>query len=251
MKNIILTTTLIIILTAGYREMKAQADPEKWAPESTEWYYPIPANVKPGNERQPPSDAIILFDGKDLSKWQSEKGGEANWIISNGILTVNPGKGGIVTKEYFGDCQLHLEFKVPKYTQKRDAQNRGNSGVILQGMYEIQILDGDNNETYVNGMVGSIYKQYAPAVNAYSTSDDWQVYDIYYVAPKFGTNGELEAPAIVTVVLNGVLIQNNKILKGNTPWQGPPMYKPHGRMPLRLQDHGEQVAFRNIWIRNL
>lgn len=221
------------------------------APEQTEWYYPVPPKVKPatiyGNA---PSDAVILFDGKDISQWVDKEGNTPGWLVSGGILTVKPGTGSIYTKEYFGDCQLHIEFKSPP-PGKNTGQNRGNSGVILMGRYEIQVLDGDNNPTYVNGMVGSVYKQSAPLADAYTRNGEWQVYDIYWRAPRFGTGGKPEAPAMVTVVLNGILVQNNYVLKGNTPYRGFPEYHAHGRLPLMLQDHGTEVAFRNIWIRNL
>jgi len=241
---------LISLLGAG------AAFSQEWAPESTEWWSPEPALVKPAKlPGQPPSDAIILFDGKDLSKWNSDRGGEPTWKIANGEAVTVPGKGGIVTKEYFGDCQLHVEFKLPKPV-KEDAedlhgQSQGNSGVILMGRYEVQILDPENNKTYVNGMLGSIYKQTAPLVNPYTKNGEWQVYDIYWKAPQFGTGGVLESPAVITVVLNGVCIQNNYILKGHTPYTGLPEYSAHGRLPFSLQDHGRAVAFRNIWIRNL
>jgi hypothetical protein len=227
-----------------------QAARQQIAPESSEWHYPVPTRVQPGVGTKPPADAIILFDGKDLSKWKARDNSSAPWNVKDGELVIEPGKGAILTKEYFGDCQLHIEFKSPAAEQYM-GQNRGNSGIMLQSRYEIQVLDGDNNPTYVNGMVGSVYKQQAPSVNAYTKNGEWQVYDIYWKAPKFGTNGELESPAMVTVVLNGVLVQNNYVLKGNTPYTGFPKYDPHGRMPLSLQDHGTKVSFRNIWIRNL
>ncbi|MDR2233640.1 MAG: DUF1080 domain-containing protein [Tannerella sp.] len=234
--------------------------PAQWNPSSTEWFSPVPVKVQPGATMgQPPSDAIILFDGKDLSKWESQKppssterGAQrdpAPWKVENGAMVVVPRSGGIQTKEYFGDCQLHIEFKSPP-AENYFSQNRGNSGIFLQNTYELQVLDGDNNETYVNGMVGSIYKQVAPAVNAYTKNGEWQVYDIFWKAPVFDSNG-LVSPAMITVMLNGILIQNNYILKGDTPYMGLPKYTPHGRMPLSLQDHGTAVAFRNIWIRNL
>jgi len=233
---------------------------QRWRPESTEWYHPEPARVKPGVGGSPPSDAIILFDGKDLSKWESSKNPEqgnrrepAPWKIVNGELRIVPGSGGIQTKQYFGDCQLHIEFKAPPQGQSGTpgvGQNKGNSGIFLQNIYEVQVLCGDNNPTYVNGMVGSIYKQAAPLVNPYTKNGEWQVYDIYYKAPVFDSNG-LVSPAMITVVLNGVLIQNNYILKGHTPYIGLPQYTPHGLLPLHLQDHGEEVSYRNIWIRNL
>lgn len=221
------------------------------APEETEWYSPKPLKVAPG--AQPgtaPSDAIVLFDGKDLSMWKNRNGDEAEWQVRNGELIIVPGKGDIFTKQHFGDVQLHIEFRSPD-PENHSGQNRGNSGVFLQSKYEVQVLDADNNETYVNGMVGSIYKQQAPLVNAYTKNGEWQVYDIFWKAPQFGTDGKLESPAMITVLLNGVLIQNHFILKGDTPYIGYPKYEAHGRLPLMLQDHGTAVAYRNIWIRDL
>lgn len=229
------------------------AQAQRWDPKSTEWYHPVPEKVTPGTIMKAPSDAIILFDGSDLSKWESanrNNPGPAEWKVLNGELIVTPGKGTIKTKDFFGDCQLHIEFKSPA-PEQYNGQNRGNSGIMLQSRYEVQVLDGDNNPTYVNGMVGSVYKQNAPLVNAYTKNGEWQTYDIYWKAPRFGTNDELESPAIITVVLNGIVVQNNYILKGTTPYTGFPKYTAHGRMPLTLQDHGTEVAFRNIWIRNL
>lgn len=231
-------------------QSRPQQRQQQVSPESTEWYYPVPEKVQPGVGTKPPSDAIILFDGTDLSKWVSGNGEPAKWVIVNKELVIEPRTGSINTKEYFGDCQLHIEFKSPA-PEQYNGQNRGNSGIMIQGRYEVQVLDGDNNPTYVNGMVGSIYKQSAPMVNAYTKNGEWQVYDIYWKAPKFGTNDELESPAIVTVVLNGIVVQNNYILKGTTPYIGFPKYEAHGRLPLSLQDHGTKTAFRNIWIRNL
>ena len=223
----------------------------QWTPQQTEWYYPQPVKVTPGTKPgTPPSDAIILFDGKDLSKWVNEKGQAPEWIVSDGAFSVKPGTGAISTREYFGDCQLHIEFRSPT-PEKHNGQNRGNSGVFLMSRYELQVLDGDNNPTYVNGMVGSIYKQTAPLADAYTKNGEWQVYDIYWKAPKFGTGGKLESPAMITVVLNGILIQNNYEVKGTTPYTGLPEYNAHGRLPIMLQDHGTAVSFRNVWIRNL
>jgi len=257
-KNVILLALLCCSATLWAQAQQAQQQqsprPPQWDPKSTEWHYPVPVKVTPAKvPGAPPADAIILFDGKDLSKWESasrDNPGPAEWKVQNGELIVAPGKGTIKTKEFFGDCQLHIEFKSPAPGQ-HNGQDRGNSGIMLQSRYEIQILDGDNNPTYVNGMVGSVYKQKAPEVNAYTKNGEWQVYDIYWKGPRFGTGGELESPAVVTVVLNGILVQNNYILKGSTPYTGLPGWTPHGRMPLTLQDHGTEVAYRNIWIRNL
>lgn len=241
MKQTLFTAALIL----GSFSLSAQM-----APEETEWYAPVPPKVAPGKTPgAAPSDAIILFDGKDLSQWKGEKG-DAPWVIRNGELTVMPGKGSIMTRRHFGDVQLHIEFRSPA-PEKHNGQNRGNSGIFLQSKYEVQVLDGDNNNTYVNGMVGSIYKQQAPLANAYTRNGEWQVYDIYWRAPRFGTDDKLESPAIITVVLNGILVQNNVELKGHTTYTGYPAYTPHGRLPLMLQDHGTEVAYRNIWIREL
>jgi len=225
---------------------------QQWEPASTEWYSPMPPKVQPRVGVRPPSDAIVLFDGKDLLKWESsepvergQKPKPAPWKIVNGELYAVPGTGNIQTKEYFGDCQLHIEFKLPSPID----ENYGNSGIFLQSRYEVQIIDGEY-PTYVNGMIGSIYKQTAPLVNAYTKNGEWQICDIYWKAPKFDSNGLVE-PAMITVVLNGIVIQNHYVLKGNTPYTGLPGYVPHGRMPLSLQEHGSEVGFRNIWIRHL
>ena len=221
------------------------------SPLETEFYTPVPSKVTPAKQAgQAPSDAIILFDGKDVSKWQTEKDKEFKWKVVNGELRVMPGTGAIYTKEYFGDCQLHVEFKSPA-PEKYNGQNRGNSGIFLQNYYEVQVLDGDNNPTYVNGMVGSVYKQSVPLADAYTKNGEWQVYDIFWKAPVFGTDGELIKPAYITVLLNGILVQNNFELQGGTEYIGFPTYRKHGRLPISLQDHGTEVAFRNIWIRNL
>lgn len=262
MKKVILFSVIVFAVTIVHAQTQQpntqgqqgqqvqQRQPERWAPESTEWHYPVPVKVQPGVGTKPPADAIILFDGTDLSKWQSRGGEAAKWNVKDGVVTVEPGTGSITTREYFGDCQLHIEFKSPD-PEQHHGQNRGNSGIMMQSRYEVQVLDGDNNPTYVNGMVGSIYKQSAPLVNAYTRNGEWQVYDIYWKAPQFSGDDQLESPAIITVVLNGIVVQNNYILKGTTPYTGLPKYTPHGRMPLSLQDHNTRVAFRNIWIRNL
>lgn len=243
MKNIFLFALVLLINTSVSAQMK---------PAETEWYSPVPPKVQPAvKPEQAPSDAIVLFDGKDLSMWESSKdGSEPKWRIEKGSLIVTPKSGGIRTKKFFGDIQLHIEFKSPA-PENHKGQNRGNSGIFLQSLYEVQVLDGDNNPTYVNGMVGSVYKQQAPLADAYTKNGEWQVYDIYWKAPRFGTSGDLESPAMITVVLNGIVVQNNYVLKGTTPYIGYPEYKAHGRLPLMLQDHGTEVEFRNIWIREL
>ena len=241
MKKLLVTPAFILLAFSLSAQM---------VPQETEWYSPTPPKVIPAKmPGAAPSDAIILFDGKDLTLWKGEKG-DAQWEIRNGELTVKPGTGGIMTRRHFGDVQLHIEFKSPA-PEQHNGQNRGNSGIFLQSTYEVQVLDGDNNDTYVNGMVGSIYKQQAPLANAYTRNGEWQVYDIYWRGPRFGSDGKLESPATITVVLNGILVQNNFVLKGHTPYIGYPSYTPHGRLPLLLQDHGTAVAYRNIWIREL
>ena len=252
------SATFIFAQNAQQPQAQQAPRPPQWSPASTEWYTPAPPKVEPATTPgQPPSDAIVLFDGKDLSKWESsnapaERGprAAAPWKVVNGEMVIVPGTGGIQTKEYFGDCQLHIEFKSPPPGQ-HNGQNRGNSGVFLQNTYELQVLDGDNNHTYVNGMVGTMYKQGPPLAAPYTKNGQWQVYDIFWKAPVFNGEGELLSPAMITVTLNGVVVQNNYILKGHTPYTGLPRYTPHGRLPLSLQDHGTEVAFRNIWIRNL
>jgi hypothetical protein len=255
MKNFIFIFSLLCTstLVQGQQQQSSSSTPaqrqNQWDPRSTEWYFPVPPKVTPGQGTKPPSDAIILFDGKDLSKWESEsrdsQKAPAEWKVQNGELIIVPEKGNIQTKEYFGDCQLHIEFKLPL-----SSKEYGNSGVFLQSRYEIQIIDADYH-TYVNGMNGSIYKQQAPLANPYTKNGEWQIYDIYWKAPVFNGNDELLSPAMITVVLNGIVIQNNYALTGHTPYTGLPRYTAHGRLPLLLQNHGAEVAFRNIWIRHL
>ena len=205
-----------------------------------------PKVIKPGS---PPSDAIVLFDGKDLSKWRSGNGGEAKWEIKDGVMTVN-GTGSIFTKEEFGDCQLHVEWATPAEI-KGEGQGRGNSGVYIQNRYEVQVLDSYNNKTYFHGQAGALYKQHAPLVNACRPPGEWQTYDIIFHAPRFDGD-KLVKPARVTVLHNGVLIQDNTELLGTTSHAGDPKYEPHPlKQPLQLQDHSNPVRFRNIWIRPL
>jgi hypothetical protein len=221
-------------------------------PKATEVWSPIPPKVTPGATiGAPPSDAVVLFDGKSLAGWKSVKGGEAKWRIDKGELVVAPGAGDIQTKQNFGDVQLHVEWLAPTLPPDKVNQDRANSGVFLQDVYEVQVLDNFENKTYVNGMVGSIYKQYPPLVNATLPAEKWQTYDIIFTAPRFAADGSVTSPARMTVLHNGVLVQNNAVLKGATTYIGPPSYKAHGDMPLRLQDHSHEVRFRNIWLRKL
>jgi hypothetical protein len=206
-----------------------------------------PRIVEPG---PPPADAIVLFDGKDLSQWQSDKGGAVRWELSDGVATVNK-TGSISTKQTFGDCQLHIEWATPAVV-KGTGQGRGNSGIYLSGRYEIQVLDSYNNKTYFHGQAGAVYKQYAPLVNVCRKPGEWQAYDIIYHAPRFDSNGALTKAATVTVLQNGVLVQDNVEIKGPTASAGAPKYVPHPlKQPIGLQDHGTPVRYRNIWIREL
>jgi hypothetical protein len=198
-----------------------------------------------------PSDAIVLFDGEDLSQWKSDKnGGPAKWAVKDGVVTVN-GTGGISTKQSFGDCQLHLEWAAPEQVIG-EGQGRGNSGIFMQGRYEIQILDSYQNQTYYDGQAGAVYKQHAPLVNASRKPGEWQAYDILYHAPRFDGAGKLLKPGTVTILQNGVLIQDHVEIMGPTARPGKPKYEAHPlKQPLALQDHNNPVRFRNIWIREL
>ena len=218
----------------------------------TEVWHPVPRVVSPGKtSMDAPSDAIVLFDGKDFSKWQSNDGGEVKWKLENNIMTVVPGTTDIKTKQSFGDCQLHIEWRTPAEV-KGNGQGRGNSGVYLMSRYELQVLDSYNNPTYSNGQAGSIYKQYMPMVNACRPPGEWQSYDIIFAAPKFNADSTLRSPARITVFQNGVLIQNNVSIWGNTVYIGIAKYIMHAdKMPLLLQNHGNMVSYRNIWIREL
>src|SRR5262245_23721565 len=182
----------------------------------------------------PPSDAIVLFDGKDLSEWDGARKGPARWLVKDGIATVN-GTGNIATKREFGDCQLHVEWATPAEV-KGEGQGRGNSGVFLQSRYELQVLDSYNNKTYYHGQAGSIYKEYAPLVNASRKPGEWQAYDVIYHAPRFDAKGGVEKAATITVLHNGVLVQDNVEIKGHTAHAGVHKYQPHPlKQPLMLQ----------------
>ena len=224
---------------------------EEIDPKLTEVWDPVPVVVTPGEGTAPPSDAIALFNGTNITQWQGKDGQEAKWRIEDGAMTVVKKSGNISTKKDFGDCQLHIEWRTPAAV-KDDGQDRGNSGVFLQGKYEVQVLDSYNNRTYSNGQAGSIYKQYIPLVNVCRKPDAWQSYDIIFEAPRFKEDGSLKSPAYMTVLHNGVLIQNHVEIKGTTVYRGEPKYELHNlKEPLMLQDHGNPVSFRNIWIREL
>jgi len=204
----------------------------------------------PEHPGEPPSDAIILFAGGDLSNWASMQGSEARWQVENGYVEVVPSAGDIQTREHLGDCQLHLEWAAPVEGKGED-QNRGNSGVLLMGLYEIQVLDGYENPTYADGTAAAIYGQYPPLVNACRGPGDWQCYDIIWSAPRF--NGDqLLSPAYLTVLHNGILVHHHTALLGPTQHGRLAPYRPHPpRGPLRLQDHHARVRYRQIWYRPL
>jgi hypothetical protein len=242
-KSIYLTALLLLFAIT----MEAQ----KSIPEVTEVHEPVPPVVTPGLNNGPPSDAIVLFDGTDLSKWEKSDGSAAQWKVENDYMTVVPGTGGIQTKLGFGDVQLHLEWRSPEIV-KGEGQGRGNSGVFMMGRYEIQVLDSYDNYTYPNGQAASIYKQTIPLVNASKKPGEWQTYDIIFTAPRFNENGRVSHPARITVIHNGVLVQNNVEIWGTTQYIGLPTYTKHAdKLPLGLQDHSDLVSFRNIWIREL
>jgi hypothetical protein len=252
MKKIILLPALLITLVAAAQPQNPED--AKMKPQMTEFWDPEVIVVTPGNQpSEAPSDAVVLFNGSPESftaNWTNDKGAAPGWSVADGCATVQKGAGGIQTIVKFEDFQLHIEWRTPSEVIG-ESQGRGNSGIFLQGLYELQVLDNYNNRTYRNGQAGSIYKQHAPLVNVCKKPGEWQVYDVIYTAPRFKADGSLFSPARVTVLQNGVLVQNNVQLLGPTEYIGIPKYKAHGPGPLALQDHGNPVSYRNIWIRNL
>ncbi len=234
----------------------------KPAHEDTEFYKPVPPVVTPAaTVGQPPSDAVVLFNGTDVSQWVAAKDGSpADWTVTDGVMTVKKGgAGNIETRRKFKDYQLHLEWKIPA-SITGEGQGRGNSGVFLASLgqgdagYELQIMDSYNNPTYTNGMLGSIYKQAVPLANAARKPGEWSSYDIVWTAPRFNDDGTVKSPAHATVFLNGVLVENNFALKGQTLYVGQPFYKSYDTAPIKLQAHGdksEPISFRNIWARDV
>ena len=215
-------------------------------------WHPVPAVVSPGKTAaDAPSDAIVLFDGKSFANWEKSNGDAVKWTLDNNAMTAVKDAGDIRTKKGFGDCQLHIEWRTPAEV-KADGQGRGNSGIFFMSRYELQVLDSYKNSTYVNGQAGSMYKQHIPLVNACRPPGEWQSYDVIFTAPQFNKDSTLKTPARVTVLQNGVLIQNNVALWGNTVDEGIPQYIKHAdKLTLVLQDHGDPVSYRNIWIREL
>ncbi|MEP6725626.1 MAG: DUF1080 domain-containing protein [Bacteroidota bacterium] len=252
-KNILLLCSALAVTGFCFAQAK---------PEETEYYTPVPKIITPGaNFAAPPSDAIILFDGKNLDEWIALKDstGARKWIVADNVITVDKTAGDLQTKRKFMDYQMHIEYRIPENITG-SGQGRGNSGIFLAalpwgaGGYELQVLDNYKNTTYVNGQVGSMYKQAVPLANACKKPGEWQTYDIVWTAPRFNDHGILQSPGRVTVFHNGVLVQNNTTLLGDTPYIGQPSYRVHGASPIKLQAHGdksEPISYRNIWLREL
>jgi len=257
-KSVLALAALVAVASPLYSQEEPKAKPE-----DTEVWEPVPKVVTPGaNNTAPPSDAIVLFDGKNLDEWVTNRDkSPAKWVVSDGVLTVNKAKdsGNIETKKSFKNYQLHIEWKEPADIAG-SGQGRGNSGVFLASTgpgddgYELQVLDCYDNKTYVNGMAGSIYKQAIPLANPCRKPGEWQTYDVIWTAPTFNDDGSLKTPAYVTVLFNGVLVENHFELKGETRYIGKPFYKKYDAAPIKLQAHGdksEPISFRNIWVREL
>lgn len=241
---------ITIPLMASEGSSEGELSPHQQA-EKTEVWAPVPAAIEVPDGGSP-SDAVVLFNGSDMQAWEAEEGGPAEWLLEDGVMTVNRGAGGIRTQQDFCDVQLYVEWRSPEDIDGMDGQDRGNSGVFLQERYEIQVLDSYNNPTYPNGQAASIYKQSIPLVNASRPPGEWQSYNILYTAPRFDDEGVLDSPAYVTVLHNGVLVQHHVEVEGTTEWIGEPNYdEAHGCAPIYLQDHDAAVSFRNIWVREL
>ncbi len=260
MKRSILTAALVSVACAAFAQQPAQQPakeyptPPPMAPEMTEFWTPQPPVVTPApadDPTAPPSDAIILLGGNTDAFRHSGSGEAVKWDFEDGVLTVKRGTGQIETEQLFGDCQLHVEWRSP-IEVRGESQGRGNSGIFLQGLYEVQVLDNYDNETYSNGAAGSIYKQSAPLVNPIRRPGEWNTYDIIFTAPVFREgDGKLLRQGAMTVLFNGVVVQNDTTLRGTTEYIGHPRQVVHGRGPIYIQDHGNPVSFRNIWIREL
>lgn len=238
---------LIVAIFYSSNLLAQQGDPKL-----TEVWQPEPKVVTPGKTNaDAPSDAIVLFDGTNLNNFTKDDGSAAKWKIEDKTMTVVRGSGAIKTKQKFGDCQLHIEWRSPAEV-KGEGQGRGNSGIFLMGKYELQVLDSYNNRTYSNGQAASIYKQLPPLVNASRKPGEWQTYDVIFIAPKFNADSTVKSQARITVFHNGVLVQNNAAIWGATQYIGIASYLKHAdKEPITLQDHGDAVSFRNIWIREL
>lgn len=248
------TQTVLYVLFISFALVSNScAQKQEMVPGDTEFYEPEVTKVESGDDIfiDAPDDAIILFDGTNFDQWESIRGGDVPWEIEeDGAMTVVQRTGNIQTKQSFGDVQLYIEWRSPM-NMEHEKQDRGNSGIFFQKTYELQVLDAWENPTYVNGMTGSIYKQTAPLVNPAKRPGEWQSYNISFKAPRFNDDGSLNEPARITVIWNGVVVQNNTEIYGHTPYIGYPEYNAHGDGPIMLQDHNSRVSFRNIWIRQL
>ena len=255
MKRLAIVTAVMLVFSyASFSQVKAK-------PEETEYYSPVPPVVSTGAAfTAPPSDAIVLFDGKNIDQWINSKDStRASWTLADNAMTVNKATGDIQTRSSFTDYQLHIEYRIPENITG-SGQARGNSGIFLAalpwgpGGYELQVLDNYKNTTYVNGQVGSMYKQAVPLANASKKPGEWQTYEVIWTAPRFNDHGIIQSLAHVTVFHNGVLVQNNTTLLGDTPYIGQPSYRKHEAAPIKLQSHGdksEPISYRNIWLRVL
>ncbi|WP_088340152.1 3-keto-disaccharide hydrolase [Robiginitalea sediminis] len=265
--------TLCVLVAAVSCKPQAPADPEPASeeapvgivheeyqgeeptkPEETELYEPVPPTVDPFGQDGAPSDAIVLFDGSGFSEWiMTRDSSEVVWHLNpDGSMTVKDKTGDIQTRQNFGSVQLHIEWRSPAEVQGGN-QSRANSGIFLNGLYEVQVLDNNDNPTYVNGQVASVYKQHIPLAKASVPTGEWNTYDIIYHMPEFNDAGAKIKSGTLTVIHNGVLVQDHVELKGTTPYIGWPKNPPHGKGPLILQDHGDnsRVSYRNIWVREL
>ncbi len=230
--------TAVLLAAAPFQK----ADTQKWEVHDKKRPQPAMVNAPHGKA---PSDAVVLFDGKDLSKWTG------SWEVKDGYFQVKPGSGNISTKEGFGSCQLHIEWMVPE-TCKCNGQQGCNSGLFFMGRYELQILGSNPNQTYVDGMAGAMYGQYPPLVNACNPNGQWNSYDVIFHAPKFKADGSLEKAGTMTVFLNGVLVQDHSEIWGATAHAAVAKYSAHeSKLPIGLQDHGDPLCFRNAWLRPL
>jgi len=228
---------------------QAQSDPIT-DPKATEDWSSPPRKVESVRYSIPtPQDAVVLLN-EGVMQWQKKDGTPADWTLEKGVMTVKPGSGEVISKASFEDCHLHVEWKSPTVI-KGEGQGRGNSGIFLQSRYEVQVLDCNQNETYYNGQAGSIYKQHAPLANACAPAGEWNVYDIIYKAPMFDMEGKKQSSARITVIHNGIVIQNNAEIFGTSEYIGLPKNPVHGGAPIILQDHGDLVSYRNIWVRRL
>jgi len=247
-------TTVALLALASICQLHATPP----SPTSHDRNIPPPPVVDPGypgtqdKSGKAPSDAVVLFAGGDLSQWCDMEGKPTKWIVRDGVMECVKGSGYIRTLQNFGDCQLHVEWAAPTPAEGK-GQGRGNSGVFLGGTrYEVQVLDSYQNKTYSDGSAASIYGQYAPLVNATRPPGQWQTYDILYTAPRFEPDGKLQSPARITVIHNGVLVQNNVEPTGPTGWIDRAPYSPHPvKQPIAFQDHGNPVRYRNVWVREL